>query len=316
MQWRVLSARQVAETDTVGSLNFIIYSPRYDENVGGTIVLHKLCETLNRLGYTALLCPFGQRRFTWRGALLFWGRAANNFARTYHGRAGSGLFASRLLFPKASEIDDAVVVYPEIVVGNPLGAPRYVRWFLHKPGFHTGISRNFEGELCFYFLEAFQGHLPKAVCGGKLTLIEYFRNIYRLQNTGARHKVCYMVRKGKSRDDLPFLGNAWVVDGLSHKDMAKAFNECEKCFFYDPYTLYATYATLCGCIPIIVPLPGVTKEQWLPEEHLRFGLAYGEEDIPYSLATREQMIARLDLDEKVNLESVHNFLEKVREYFK
>lgn len=296
-------------------LKFIVYSPSYDENVGGAIVLHKLCDTLNELGYSAFLWPFGKRRFTWRGVLKYGAQGAIRFARMLHGGTSFIGPRSRSRFAKTSQIDDAVVVYPETVVGNPLDAPRYVRWFLHRPNFHTGIERNFEGELYFYFIEAFQEHFPKAVCGGRLTLLEYFRDTYRVENTGERHKVCYLIRKGRCRDDLPSLDDRWVVDGLSHKEMARAFNECAICYIYDPYTLYGTYAALCGCIPVIVPLAGVTKEQWLPEEYLRYGLAYGEDDIPYALATRGLLIARLDRDDEANLETAKMFVEKVREFF-
>lgn len=296
-------------------LNFIVYSPPYDENVGGAIVLHKLCNTLNELGHSAFLWPFGKRPFTWGGALFFWAQAAVRFARMRHGGASPGGLTSRLSFAKTSQIHDAVVVYPETVVGNPLAAPRYVRWFLHNPTFHTGGGRDFDGELYFYFIEAFQEDLPKAVCGGRLTLLEYFRDTYKVENSGARHKVCYLVRKGRCRDDLPPLDDRWVVDGLEHEEMARAFNECAICYIYDPYTLYATYAALCGCIPVIVPLAGVTKEQWLPEEYLRYGLAYGEDDIPDALATRNLLIARLDRDDEANLETVKMFVERVRQFF-
>lgn len=299
----------------MSQLSFIVYSPPYDENVGGAIVLHKLCDMLNELGYPAFLWPFGKRRFTWRGALFYWAQAVIRFARMLYCGASFRGSRSRSPFAKTSQIDDAVVVYPETVLGNPLAAPRFVRWFLHNPTFHTGVERDFEGELYFYFIEAFREHLPKAVCGGRLTLLEYFRDIYRVENTQARHKECYLLRKGKNRDDLPSLDGRWVVDGLEHREMARAFNECTVCYIYDPYTLYATYAALCGCIPIIVPQAGVTKGQWLPEEQLRFGLAYGEDDIPYALATRGLLIARLEMDDEANLRTVKMFVERVREFF-
>ena len=37
---------------------FIIYVPSFDENIGGNIALHRLCDLLNRQGETARLWPY------------------------------------------------------------------------------------------------------------------------------------------------------------------------------------------------------------------------------------------------------------------
>ena len=36
-------------------MKFIIYTPLYNENTGGIVVLHKLCQLLNSIGETALV---------------------------------------------------------------------------------------------------------------------------------------------------------------------------------------------------------------------------------------------------------------------
>ena len=49
-------------------------------------------------------------------------------------------FVSKILkkFPGKFDLSDLIVIYPEIVFGNPLGAKNVVRWFLHNPGFFSG----------------------------------------------------------------------------------------------------------------------------------------------------------------------------------
>ncbi len=37
---------------------FIIFAPTYDENIGGVILLHKLCHLLNANGIKSFLFPF------------------------------------------------------------------------------------------------------------------------------------------------------------------------------------------------------------------------------------------------------------------
>lgn len=298
-----------------GDIKFIIYAPPYDEQSGGSIVLHKLCYTLNKLGYEANLWPFDKPRFMWSRVHCYLIKIFVYYSiRVVRGQVGySG--DSHAPVATSSDVDNSIVIYPEVVNGNPLVAPRYVRWLLHKPGFHTGLIGKLDRDLYFYFLETFNLDIPGAICGGKLAILEYFRDLYKIENHGLRSKVGYIIRKGRNRADLPSLNGLWILDGLDHSKMAKAFNECEKCYFYDPYTLYSTYAALCGCVPIIIPLPGVAKDQWLPEEELRYGIAYGEDDFSYAIATREKLIDRLDRDEESNENSIHQFVGTVVQFF-
>jgi hypothetical protein len=298
-----------------GDFKFIIYAPRYDEQSGGAIVLHKLCDSLNELGYEASLWPFDKPRFIWRRVHYYLIKLFLYYSIRFF---RSSVLNSRDLhapFATSSDIDNSIVIYPEVIHGNPLEAPRYVRWLLHKPGFHTGLIGKRDRELYFYFLEAFNDHIPGAICGGKLTVLDYFKDLYKIENHGVRSKVGYIIRKGINREDLPNLNDHWILDGLDHSKMAKAFNECVKCYFYDPYTLYSTYAALCGCVPVIVPLPGIAKEQWFPEEDLRYGIAYGEDDIPYAIATRVKLIDRLEKDEESNGKTIHQFAGTVKFFF-
>ena len=57
--------------------------------------------------------------------------------------------------------------------------------------------------------------------------------------------------------------------------------------------MYSRYAALCGCIPIVVPIEGVSKQEWHPEKELRYGIAYGSGDVEWALQTREEPRARL-----------------------
>lgn len=296
-------------------LKFIIYTPRYDELAGGSIVLHKLCDKLNKMGHTALVWPMGKPRFDWKSTHRFVFDAALHFCtRLYRPKFGTRV-GYQTPVARPQDVDDAIVIYPEIVSGNPLNAERYVRWFLHRPGFHFRKFRYRRGDLFFYYQEAFNKGAAGMICGGRLVLVEYFRDIYKMVNDGPRTKVCHMVRKGSKRDDLPDLSQAWVIDGLSHAETAAAFNECKVCYFYDSHTLYTTYAVLCGCIPVIVPEGGQPKELWVPEVELRYGIAYGIGECDYALATRDLLLARLNDVEAQNDRSIAHFVNTVRRFF-
>lgn len=294
---------------------FVVYSPPFDERNGGAIVLHLLCHLLNEIGYSASIWRYGMPLLTWKAPIgSTWGGIAYYGSRLY--RAPFSL-CDRYSTPIASAADlgSCVVVYPEIVSGNPLRAKRYVRWFLHRPGFHNKRIEYFPGELYFSFQMAFNCPKSGMIDGGVLRIREYMSDIYNQINYGGRDKVCYVIRKGNTRHDLPDLSGHWIVDDLDHRDLAKVFNECKYAYFYDPYTMLSSYAAVCGCIPIIVPMQGQSKEMWKPDEELRFGHAYGCDDIEYAIATRKLMLRRLKQEEEDNIHQVARFVSVVRDFF-
>ena len=229
---------------------FIIYAPRYADDSGGSIVLHKLCDVLNKQGFASKLWPFGKPRLSAHAPVR---SSASSLAYI-----GSQLYRKPFRTNKNYNTPIAkieilmlsIVVYPEIVSGNPLSAKRYVRWFLHKPGFHKGNFEYKKRDLCFSYQGAFNSTGNVITYGGILTIYEAFLTTYRLVNFGPRTKTCYMIRKGERRNDLPDLSQQWIVDGRTHEELVKIFNECKACYFYDLYTAYATYAAVCGCIPL------------------------------------------------------------------
>ena len=91
---------------------FVVVAPDYTESHAGVVALHRLCDRLNAIGYQAFIHPIGRREETRPGWLT----------PLWRGRS----------------LRDAVVVYPEIVTGNLLGAERVVRWLLNRPARLTG----------------------------------------------------------------------------------------------------------------------------------------------------------------------------------
>ena len=200
---------------------------------------------------------------------------------------------------KYSDLKDAVVVYAEIVNGNPLLSKRVVRWLLHKPGFHTGEVDYGSDELVFYYQKAFADDIHDIGDDRMLKITMILDDVYKNQNLPNRSGTCYIVRKGNKRADLPDLQGELVIDGLSHEEISTIFNQVEYCVSYDPYTMYSRYAALCGYKSIIVPEKGISKTQWRPNESLRYGLAYGFDDLQYAEDTKDLLVKSLE-DEKDN----------------
>lgn len=295
---------------------FIIFTPSYDEKGGGSIVLHQLASLLQEAGREVCLWPTGKPVATagegWpalKWHLKDWVRRVF-FREGFRFSPGEGVRLAR-----SSEIEDAVVLYPEVVDGNPLQARRVVRWLLHKPGYLTGRIGFGTDELHFYYQKAFDFSYEGAQSGGELFLIRVFSDIYRNENRKHRSGRCYVLRKGADRAAGMDLSDGIIVDNLGHAETAKVFNQVEYCISYDPHTFYSVYAAMCGCKSIVVPVDGVTKEQWQPVEEFRYGLAYGEGDVEYARLTLPKLLALWSTKEAYNRATVRNFIVKCDEYF-
>jgi hypothetical protein len=216
---------------------------------------------------------------------------------------------------KKSDIRDSIVVYPEIVHGNPLRARKVVRWLLHKPGFHFGQVKFGPNDLFFYYHETFNDPpFPKATKLMILNLEENFK-IFKQTNFGPRKGCCYILRKGKKRVADPAALDGPVIDTLSHKEKARIFNECEYCYSYDPNTMLLNLASLCGCKAVVVPEPGIDIDAWMPDETYRNGIAYGKNDVERAIQTRDKMIAKLKSIEAESFDSVRAFVNTATTYF-
>ena len=102
------------KSNIVKDTKFIIYAPPFDENSGGNVLLHRLCDLLNKEGESAYI--------------RLWDMPQPNNSGIY------GSFNTPLA--KISDLsDNTIVVYPEVVSGNPLMAKNVVRWLLYHPGF-------------------------------------------------------------------------------------------------------------------------------------------------------------------------------------
>lgn len=292
----------------------IVYAESFDENSGGSIALHRLCDLLNREGAQARLWPWikpvcdpwrplhSLKRFhkyhRWQ---------ARNVYRTFPG------FDTPLAC--SDDLKDAIVVYPEVIDGNPLRAKRVIRWLLHRPGFHTGRVNYGRDDKFFFFQQAFND--PGLNPDGDNLLRTFFvrDDIYRQVNFHPRQGSCYILRKGHNRKIEHDLQDSILTDGMSHEQMAEVFNKVKFCISYDAYTMYSMYAAMCGCVSIVVPEVGVSKEQWYPDERDRYGMAYGFDDIEHASRTQHLVLPRLKQQEHEANASVKTFLIRCQKYF-
>lgn len=217
------------------------------------------------------------------------------------------------IFPFVS--DDTIVVYSEGVYGNPLRAKNVVRWFLYHNRFPNNPEAYGENELVFSFREHFNDYDLNPSC--RLLTLNYFdKDLYKQTNFGERSGVCYIIRKGKNREDLPKTFDGPIIDDLPEKEKVAVLNRCKYCYDYDTQTFYTSIACVCGCIPIVVMEPGKKKSDYLGKGDFDYGKAYGDspEEISYAVATRSQRLSMLNYEER-NKNNVDFFLQEVKKRF-
>jgi hypothetical protein len=276
---------------------FVIYTYDYSPGVGGIKVMHKLCDMLNANGSEAYLMPIHIRDDFYT-------------CSDYN----TPLITQEVL----DDLDNAVVIYPEGIQGNPLNAKNVVRWILGPIHQHQYESYS-NTDLIYYFLSYFHNQVYNKDLENQLLIIEFHENIFTNLNQ-ERKGSCYTIRKGiltnKHPEDsifIPFSSGA--VGNLV--ELAELFNRTERFYCYDTYTFLSIQAAMCGCISIVIPDPNITKEQYLNGPQLRkYGLAYGENDIDRALETLPLLFKEINQIKLEMNENVIKFIEHCQNYFK
>ncbi|HYI06257.1 MAG TPA: hypothetical protein VD858_15290 [Reyranella sp.] len=287
---------------------FIIYAPTFNDTSGGEIALHHLCSRLNDVGEDA--CVWAVRPDILHGwpSLRNMAYRAKGWLRPY----STGPFANPIA--RRADLQDAIVVYPETTFGNPLRARNVVRWLLNKPGaLSQGRMQYGHNDLYFFFQAAFDDPSLNSDPTNQL-MLHWVNPIYRDRGLPGRRGTCHMMRKGAGRP-IVHGPDSIAVDGLSHDEMADVFNRTERFYCYDLYTFYTIYAARCGCIPIVVPDPAIPKDKWITLPKDRYGVAYGEDDIPWALATRHELFRQGDAEHANEDDMITTFVAKCMRKF-
>jgi len=302
----------VRNAGSTAGLTYLVYAGSFNEKIGGSLWLHKLVHTLNDLGEHAFLWPaLPPLRYP---SLRGW------IQREWRLLSEPYLVNPELDTPVAGREEltaQAVVIYPEIVLGNPLQAKNVVRWLLYDPRLHThfrfGDNEMFfrAGEFC---------DVPELTGGAPDLFIWTINKVYRNENRPNRKGVCYMLRKGKNKERIPETEDedAIQIDGLSHEEANEVFNNCDTFISYDEATMYSQYAALCGCTSVVVPGLFGSRAEWIQHHKLAtYGVAYGTSahEIEHARATRDKVADLLRQQENAGVDSIRRFVRLTQERF-
>jgi hypothetical protein len=274
---------------------FVIYTYDYSPGVGGIKVMHKLCDMLNKNKFEAYLMPIHIRDD-------FYTCADYN----------TPLITQEVY----NNIENAIVIYPEGIHNNPLGSKNVVRWILGPSHQHDAETYSKEDLIYWYMDYYYTDYLGQKE--NILHIPEFHNDIFKDMNYN-RIGSCYTIRKANPTTLIHPSDSIFIpfeaAGNLTR--LAELFNKTKKFYCYDTYTFLSVQAAMCGCISIVVPDPNITKEQWLVGSRLsKYGMAYGEEDIPRALETLPLLFEEIN---KMNLEmdeQVIKFTEHCQNYFK
>jgi O-antigen biosynthesis protein len=146
-------------------------------------------------------------------------------------------------------VEGAIVIYPEAVSGNPLGAERVVRWVLNTPGFIGGDEFYSDSELVFSWDKDYYA-APLL----RVDIIEEFFNA----DDAEKDTLCAYMGKGERRG----VAELGFTKGMTHitqewpatrRELADLLRRTKTFYSYDDHTMLTHEASLCGCLSVLLP---------------------------------------------------------------
>lgn len=264
----------------MNKLKFIVsFNVPYDPHTGGIMALHRLVHNLCALGEDAYITTPSMNP-TWLGG--------------YHDNSITPI-----------DFENTIIIYPEVIGDNPLGAKYVVRWLLYDRGYVY-----LKNDWIYSYIATFKPNEEnKDQLKGCLSAIFIERDIFKDEGRHMSGKYCYTIRKGQNKNLHP--SDAILIDGIrDNYKLSEIFNECEFFISYDDHTFLTSQAALCGCIPIVIPRNNISKKDWsFGSDVYNFGHAYGFEEIEHAKNTRNEFLNKLKLFEDTSIEQTKKFIK-------
>ncbi len=220
---------------------FYIYTSEFVNKFAGVRALHYLCHALNQLGAEAYV-------------------------------VGAKKVDTSLRTPQLTKLDvvrhellglSPIVIYPEVISGNPLGAENVVRWLLNAPGVVGGDKTFSEDEMIFAFSADF---IPDNIKANILRVPVVDTTLFNNEDNeddNKREGTCYYANKylvsgGTLTEHVSGARSLCQDVSLSQAELANILRKSELLLCYEPSSIVAE-ALLCGCPVAMIPTPYLNK---------------------------------------------------------
>jgi O-antigen biosynthesis protein len=235
---------------------YLISAPDYRHESAGIRVLHLLADALMAKGH----------------------KAYPMYAKSMPGAKATGLWDAYVIAEKIA--DGAVVIYPEIVPGNPLGAEHVARWVLNKPGLLGGEAIYDPDEKVFLYTTTLTGSVKNDI-SGYLCCPSIDTDLFVDDGRKKLHDTFY-VGKGKHDGKLDTSGMQEITKSpawpQNREVVAEVLKNTDTFYSFDNFTAMVTEANLCGAVSVIIPDGVVTRESLETSEMGLDGIAWGTDE--------------------------------------
>ena len=257
-------------------LIFIFYIPILDFKIGGHVAMYnsfKQIKNLNNPNFTSKLFNIQQIRF-------------------------KSKFCDYEDFIDLENINNnCIVIYPEIVKGNPLGLKHVIRWILLAIGIETKqdtVDTWGKNDLIINWESEDESSNLR---------LHYLKEEFQIKDKKIKRKGdCYLVKKGiLTHDEKDIKNHGTLIDDLNDKSISNIFCKSEVFYTYDHKTMFISYAILCGCTVVIIPFKGLNKEEFFKQSiynHnktiLNEGIAFGKDELNFAKNTVNKGIENIN----------------------
>lgn len=236
--------------------SYIIYAPAYGGSAG-VRVLYRLRETLEKLGFNAKIFCYTQNK--------------NN-------KFSPDIF---VVNPSKESRQQDIVIYPEVVVGNPLLFRNVVRFILNKPGLLGGETQYHPGEMLFAFDRFCHPEAPML----RVDMLE--RNIFFNAHAPKTHNCCFVYKKYpkiplKEIADCIDIMMSWPKD---RSELARLLQSTDILYSFDDTSCLLQEASLCGAKVKIYTPEGFKDYQFKDE----FNAEQFQQQVDYFIRATQQM---------------------------
>lgn len=211
------------------SAPYYIFALDYIQQSAGIRALHYLCHALNESGLEAYVT-----------------------ARVTAPQLRTPILNAEIMMQHRATSRLPIMVYPEIVAGDPLAAGGIVvRWLLNKPGHIAGDAFFSENDLIFAYDK---NYLSVEISGEILHIPTYDLSIFNNDHNPCdetREYVCFYAHKYLDKGGLltEHTKNALSLckdQKLTHREIADILRRSKLLYVYEP-TALVVEALLCGC---------------------------------------------------------------------